>query len=79
MARQPIRPWTLVHADALRGALVPLLADTDAYLAPWPGDPHPDHRATGRAAAAVAPVTAHGWSYPVWMWAWSTPENPGLP
>jgi alkylation response protein AidB-like acyl-CoA dehydrogenase len=25
------------HADALRQTLEPLLADADAYLAPWPG------------------------------------------
>ncbi|MGH3755619.1 MAG: PIG-L family deacetylase [Pseudonocardiaceae bacterium] len=67
------------HSGALRDALVPLLADADAYLAPWPGDPHPDHRAAGRAAAAAAPATAHGWSYPIWMWAWSTPDDPAVP
>jgi LmbE family N-acetylglucosaminyl deacetylase len=67
------------HVDAVREALVPLLANTDAYLAPWPGDPHPDHRAAGRAAAAAAPVTAHGWSYPIWMWAWTTPDDPIVP
>ena len=51
-------------AAALRTALRPLLADADAYLAPWDGDPHPDHRAVGLAAADVAPVTAHGWALP---------------
>jgi LmbE family N-acetylglucosaminyl deacetylase len=63
----------------LREELGPLLADADAYLAPWTGDPHPDHRAVGRAAADVAPVTAHGWGYPVWMWAWLTPDDPAVP
>ncbi|MEA2972920.1 MAG: hypothetical protein QOG82_1378 [Actinomycetota bacterium] len=67
------------HAEALRDRLVPLLADADAYLAPWPQDPHPDHRAAGRAAAAAAPPTAYGWSYPIWMWAWNTPDDPALP
>jgi LmbE family N-acetylglucosaminyl deacetylase len=64
---------------ALREALAPLLADIDAYLAPWSGDPHPDHRAVGHAVADVAPVTAHGWSYPIWMWAWLDPADPALP
>jgi LmbE family N-acetylglucosaminyl deacetylase len=64
---------------ALRAALQPLLADADAYLAPWAGDPHPDHRAAGLAAAEAAPVTAHGWAYPVWMWAWLTPDDPAVP
>jgi LmbE family N-acetylglucosaminyl deacetylase len=66
-------------AAALRTALRPLLADADAYLAPWDGDPHPDHRAVGLAAADVAPVTAHGWAYPIWMWAWLTPDDPAVP
>jgi LmbE family N-acetylglucosaminyl deacetylase len=66
-------------ATALRDALAPLMAGADAYLAPWPGDPHPDHRAAGLAAAAAAPVTAHGWSYPVWMWAWTDPGDPEVP
>jgi len=64
---------------ALRSALRPLLAGADAYLAPWAGDPHPDHRAAGLAAAAVAPVTTHSWAYPVWMWAWLTPGDEAVP
>lgn len=63
----------------LRAALAPLLAGADAWLAPWPGDPHPDHRAAGLAVAAAAPVTAHGWSYPVWMWAWLDAGDPAIP
>jgi LmbE family N-acetylglucosaminyl deacetylase len=64
---------------ALRDALRPLLADADAYLAPWAHDPHPDHRAAGLAAAEVAPVTAHGWAYPIWTWAWLRPDDPAVP
>lgn len=67
------------HADALRDALRPHLAAADAYLAPWPEDPHPDHRAAGLAAAAAAPVTTHGWSYPIWMWAWTAPTAAAVP
>lgn len=67
------------HADELRLRLTGLLADADAYLAPWPGDPHPDHRAAGLAAAAAAPVTAHGWSYPIWMWAWLDAADSTVP
>lgn len=66
------------NTDALREALRGLLAGADAYLAPWPHDPHPDHAAAGRAAAEAAPVTAHGWSYLIWTWAWSGPEHPEL-
>lgn len=67
------------HVEVLRVALVPLLLDADAYLAPWSGDPHPDHRAAGLAAAAAAPPTVRGWSYPIWMWAWCTPDDPRIP
>lgn len=67
------------HTTALREALEPLLVGADAYLAPWPLDPHPDHRAAGLAAAAAAPVTTHGWSYPIWTWAWTPPDDPAVP
>jgi LmbE family N-acetylglucosaminyl deacetylase len=67
------------HPRELRDALAPLLADADACLAPWSGDPHPDHRAVALAAADVAPATAHRWAYPVWMWAWLTPDDPAIP
>lgn len=67
------------RGDELREALAPVLKDADAWLAPWSGDPHPDHRAAGLAAAAAAPVTAHGWSYPIWMWAWLDADDPSIP
>jgi SAM-dependent methyltransferase len=56
-----------------------LLADAEICLLPWPGDPHPDHQAAGRAAARAAPVTAHRWSYPVWLWHWMRPDDGGIP
>lgn len=43
--------------------------------APWRHDPHPDHRACGRAAAAVA--TERGLpllEFPVWMTYWTDPD-----
>lgn len=67
------------HRDELTRALVPLLAGADACLAPWPDDPHPDHRAAGLAALDAAPVSAHRWSYPVWMWPWLDPDDPSVP
>ena len=72
-------PGSTRAEPALRAALRPLLADADAYLAPVGRRPHPDHRAAGLAAADVAPVTAHGWAYPIWMWAWLTPDDPAVP
>lgn len=67
------------HVDELTTALRPLLAGADLCLAPWPGDPHPDHQAAGAATRAAAPVTAHCWSYPIWMWPWTEPDGPGVP
>ncbi|MGC4938748.1 PIG-L family deacetylase [Kribbella sp. DT2] len=61
--------------DELRELLVELLRGADCVLLPWTGDPHPDHAAVGRAGLAAAPVEAHRWSYPVWMWHWMTPYD----
>lgn len=48
--------------------------------ATWRGDGHPDHEATGRAAAAAArSVGAHLLEYPVWMWHWAVPDDPAVP
>lgn len=52
----------------LAGRLGPLLAGADLCLAPWPLDPHPDHQATGRAAAVAAGASGVTlWQYPIWM------------
>jgi SAM-dependent methyltransferase len=72
-------PDSALDADALAERLDPLLRDVDAYLAPWSDDPHPDHAAAGRAAAAAAPVHAHGWEYPIWMWVRTRPDDPAVP
>lgn len=65
-------------AGRLERALVPLLAGAEAFLSPWPHDPDPDHAAVGRAAAAAAPAAAHGWSYPIRMWARMSPDDPTI-
>lgn len=64
------------HHRELVDCLAEPLADADAYLAPWTADPHPDHRAVGRAALAAVPATAYGWGYPIWMWPWTRPDDP---
>ncbi|QWF86051.1 bifunctional PIG-L family deacetylase/class I SAM-dependent methyltransferase [Amycolatopsis sp. CA-230715] len=64
---------------ALADALGDLLASSELCLAPWPGDPHPDHRATGLAVLRAAPETAQCWSYPIWMWHRYDPGDPGIP
>jgi LmbE family N-acetylglucosaminyl deacetylase len=62
------------HVVGLTDALRDLLVDADCCLLPWPHDPHPDHSTVGACVLAAAPVTAHCWSYPIWMWHW-TPED----
>jgi LmbE family N-acetylglucosaminyl deacetylase len=48
--------------------------------ATWRADGHPDHEATGRAAAAAAHDTpAVLIEYPIWMWHWATPDDPAVP
>ncbi len=70
----------LVEAEReLVSSLRPLLAAVDASVAPWPLDPHPDHRAVGRATAAATPRSARFWSYPVWMWHWMRPDEAEIP
>ncbi|RJQ75198.1 methyltransferase domain-containing protein [Pseudonocardiaceae bacterium YIM PH 21723] len=67
------------HHDDLVARLTPLLADADCCLLPWPDDPHPDHQAAGRAALEAAPITAHRWSFPIWMWLWTRLDDPVIP
>ncbi len=72
-------PDSALEAGVLADALRPLLAGADAVLAPWTGDPHPDHAAAGHAAAAAAPPDATVWAYPIWMWPWLRPDDPSVP
>jgi LmbE family N-acetylglucosaminyl deacetylase len=59
-------------ADLLAG-----LADRDTVIvATWRHDPHPDHMAAGRAAAAAALMTgARLVEYPVWASYWLTQDE----
>jgi LmbE family N-acetylglucosaminyl deacetylase len=65
--------------DELADALRARAEGHDLVLLPWPDDPHPDHRAAGRAALAAAPVSAHRWSYPIWLWHQRSPSDIGIP
>ncbi len=45
-------------------------------LAPHQDDPHPDHRAVGRAAGRVgSALGVPVWSFPVWLTYWSPPQT----
>jgi LmbE family N-acetylglucosaminyl deacetylase len=63
------------HRAELADRLTAVLVDADLCLAPWPGDPHPDHQTVADVALDVTPVTAHRWSYPIWMWHWLRPAD----
>lgn len=60
----------------IAAAIGDLVTGFDACLAPWEGDVHADHEAVGRAALRVA---AQVFRYPVWMWHWARPADPGVP
>ena len=67
--------------DELAGLLGELCAGFGVCLAPWEGDAHADHEATGRAARrAVRPVPQiEVLSYPIWMWHWAIPADRRVP
>lgn len=61
------------HEVELVRELVALLRPTDLVCTTWRWDGHPDHEATGRAAAsACRTVGAALLEYPVWMWHWAS-------
>lgn len=73
-------PDGAVDEAALAAALRGLLAPGQWCLATWRGDGHPDHEATGRAAAAAcAAAGARLLEFPVWAWHWAVPGDERLP
>ena len=68
------------HEPELVDHLRTLLRPGTICLATWAGDGHPDHEATGRAAAQACRTTgAVRVEYPVWMWHWSCPGDEAVP
>lgn len=63
--------------DRLGRALEPLISGARTLVvAPWRGDGHPDHRAAGTVAAALAETAgAIMLEYPIWAWHWATPSQ----
>lgn len=72
-------PDSRLDARELVPALAGLLEHADAWASPWLGDPHPDHAAVGQACRAAAPVTAHGFGFPIWARTRCDPGEPGVP
>ncbi len=65
---------------AVRDRLAGLVAGFDVCLAPWDGDLHADHEATGRAAAgACSERGVRLLSYPIWTWHWAHPRDSRVP
>lgn len=51
-----------------------------ALVAPWRGDGHRDHRVVGEVCADLAAeLSLLLLEYPIWMWHWSTPDDPTTP
>ena len=68
------------HVEQLAVGLRRLLRPTDLVIATWRLDGHPDHEATGRAAArACAAVGCKLAESPVWMWHWARPQDARVP
>ncbi|MGI9156123.1 MAG: PIG-L deacetylase family protein [Marmoricola sp.] len=63
------------HEAEITESLLPLMAASDVVITTWRHDPHPDHRATGRACAAAAALARlRVVEFPVWAPYWMTPE-----
>jgi LmbE family N-acetylglucosaminyl deacetylase len=69
-----------IDQAAVTAALIHLLSPGQWCVATWRDDGHPDHEATGRAAAAACAATgAVLLEYPVWTWHWATPGDDRVP
>jgi len=67
------------RVETVAAALEDALGPGDWCLAPHHHDGHPDHEAASAAAAtACAGSGAHLVEYPVWLWHWSAPGDPGV-
>ncbi|GAC1385440.1 MAG: PIG-L family deacetylase [Acidimicrobiales bacterium] len=68
------------HRRALTEALVAVSVPGAVILAPWEGDGHPDHDATGWAALDAAERSSTPLlRYLVWTWHWAVPGDPSVP
>ena len=66
--------------DRIAASICRFLRPSDWCVAPWSSDGHPDHDATGRAAAeACGRAGSQLLSYLVWTWHWSHPADPRVP
>ncbi len=68
------------RGDELSRRLQQILEPSDCVVTTWRLDGHPDHEATGSAAAsACAAVGCLLIEAPVWMWHWAQPDDARVP
>jgi len=68
------------HHDAVTTAIAAALRPDDVVIGTWRLDGHPDHDASGAAAArACAAVGCRFIEAPVWMWHWAAPGDARVP
>ena len=68
------------HVLELADRLTACLRPNDVVFATWRHDGHPDHEATGRAAASARAATGCLLvEAPVWMWHWAQPGDGRVP
>jgi LmbE family N-acetylglucosaminyl deacetylase len=64
------------HETEIAEDLAGLMSASDVVVTTWRDDPHPDHRAVGRAcAAAAARAGIRVVEYPIWAPYWMTPDD----
>lgn len=70
----------LVDRLAELGPAGPIEGRRTLWIAPWRHDGHPDHEASGRAAAAASRRTGGRLiEFPVWAWQWLSPDDHRFP
>jgi LmbE family N-acetylglucosaminyl deacetylase len=81
LTRMHIGDGQVRHAEAqLRERLSAMIRTTDVVITTWRLDGHPDHEATGRAAAHACMATgATLIEVPVWTWHWAGPGDARVP
>jgi LmbE family N-acetylglucosaminyl deacetylase len=68
------------YAHHISQVLVDLLKPGDLCIAPWEGDGHPDHNASGLSARVAAQEAgADLVQFLVWAWHWADPDSDDLP
>jgi LmbE family N-acetylglucosaminyl deacetylase len=81
LTRMQIGDGQVRHAEKhLRERLTAMIQPTDVVITTWRFDGHPDHEATGRAAAHACRATgATLIEVPVWTWHWAIPGDARVP